>query len=110
LEIFSKNTYAYENFIRICFDTAIRKNLHPIGIDIRKLLEFYEPYACNYVYESIREMSLEKDAVTLANVLRTLTDFVRWGNIRAYYIIELEDLFNEYYYMLEDPNCSFSSS
>ena len=31
--------------------------MHPVGLDVRKILEFYEPFACKYAFESLREMS-----------------------------------------------------
>lgn len=38
------------------------------------------------------------------------TDFVKWGNIQAYYLIEVEELFSEYFEMLIDENNSFDES
>ena len=57
MEYFANNTSNYEHFIMACFDNIIRKDLHPTGLDIRKILEFYEPFACSSVFESLKEMS-----------------------------------------------------
>lgn len=96
-EEFANDTHGYEKFIKTCLNNIIEKDLHPLGLDIRKILEFYEPFACSYAFKSLIEMSHEKDTITLINTLKILTDFVRWGNIRAFYLIEVEEIFKSYF-------------
>ena len=33
----------------------------------------------------------------MTNALKAITDFVRWGNLHAFYLIELDDPFQEYF-------------
>ena len=55
-------------------------------------------------------MSHGKDTITLINVLKMLTDFVRWGNIRAFYIIEVEEIFKNYFDILSEEHSMTSSN
>lgn len=48
----------------------------------------------------IKEMLKEYETVTLTNVFKMMTDFVRWGNIRAFYLIEVEGIFDKIFKMM----------
>ena len=43
------------------------------------------------------------------NVIKMITDFIRWGYIKAYYIIEQEDIFGELLGMIRN-SCLLNNS
>lgn len=92
--MFSTHPDRYFDFLDTYLDKLIRKEYSPKVLDPRKIFEAGEAFACDFVLDALKEMLAEQRLSIKVNVLRLFTDFVRWGYIRATYLIEVEGIFD----------------
>ena len=57
-------------------------------MDLRKIFESGEVLACNYVLDCLKEMLRENKVSIKTKVIKMMTEFIKWGYIKAFYIIE----------------------